>query len=393
MARQAKTNLRTKTARLRLRPRKEPYYWSITPGKTLGYVRRDGVAGSWLTRERAEGAAYGYNTFATADDFTVAAPPDVLTFEQALAEATKATIPAAAGHLTVKQALDAYFVWFGGRSEHAKVTKQWADARIVPVLGRHRVDRLTTPQIEAWQAGLLREDPDDPDVRRRSQDTANRLLTILKAALNKAFQDEVNAIPTDSAWRRVKPFRNVGRARTEHFESSQVRVLVSKARTFDPRFADLVEVAYLSGARLGELAAANVRDFNADNGTLQVDGKTGPRVVTLTGECIALFRRITAKRPSTDPLLPRADGKRWTNTQHRPMQRALTLAELPTGASFYTLRHSYVSRAIEAGMPLSLIAENVGTSLTMIERNYAHVLQHRRRDMIEATAPRLRRVK
>jgi hypothetical protein len=40
-----------------------------------------------------------------------------------------------------------------------------------------------------------------------------------------------------------------------------------------------------------------------------------------------------------------------------------------------------------------LIAENCGTSLLMIQRNYAHVLARTRRDTIQKSAPKLRRVK
>ena len=59
------------------------------------------------------------------------------------------------------------------------------------------------------------------------------MLTILKAALNKAFQDDKNGIASDNAWRRVKPFHRVGRPRTEHLTASHVRVLIAKARTID----------------------------------------------------------------------------------------------------------------------------------------------------------------
>ena len=34
--------------------------------------------------------------------------------------------------------------------------------------------------------------------------TANRILTVLKAALNQAFNDE--HVPDDKAWRKVKSF-------------------------------------------------------------------------------------------------------------------------------------------------------------------------------------------
>ena len=54
MARQAKTNLRTKTARARLLPRREAYFAQIAPGKTLGYIRREDAAGSWLVREKID---------------------------------------------------------------------------------------------------------------------------------------------------------------------------------------------------------------------------------------------------------------------------------------------------------------------------------------------------
>jgi hypothetical protein len=66
---------------------------------------------------------------------------------------------------------------------------------------------------------------------------------------------------------------------------------------------------------------------------------------------------------------------------------------LPATASFYALRHSHISRAIESRMPLSSLAENSGTSLAMIQKTYAKVLAATRREFVEATSPRLRRVK
>jgi integrase len=72
------------------------------------------------------------------------------------------------------------------------------------------------------------------------------------------------------------------------------------------------------------------------------------------------------------------------------MKAALKAAELPASASMYTIRHTYISRAIERGMPLTLIAENVGTSVRMIEQNYGKFIAHTRLDLIEKTAPVLR---
>ncbi len=391
----AEYNTTTKTARKLLKPRPKPYYRHVGPGKGLGYVRREAGPGSWLVREWS-GGRYTTRVLGMADDLGRADGLDVLTFEQALRLATASALPASRrSSLTVGGAIDNYLTVLESRSAHAKEARQRADKHIIQTLGDIRVDRLTKTQIEEWLAGLVRDDPQDADARRRSQDTANRVLTVLKAALNQAFGDDANGIKTDAAWRRVKPFRNVGSARPDHFDAVQIRQLIAKAAKFDQAFANLIEAGYLTGARLGELTALDVRDFDAARSLLVIrTGKTGARVVSLSAESVRFFKMVAGDRPVDAVLLPRADGERWGKSeQHRPFKRAAADAALPSSASFYSLRHSHISRAIEAGMPLSLIAENCGTSLSMIQHNYAKVLAATRQEFVEATSPKLRRVK
>lgn len=386
----------TKTARARLRPRPKPYNRQVGPGKFLGYLRRETGPGSWTVQESIGGLPK-LRVIATADDVARADGRDVLTYEHALQIATKPDLPAPIrSRLTVRGALDKYLAVVESRSGYAKDTRQRAEKHIAPTLGDVRIDRLTKTQIEEWLGGLVRDDSaDDPEARRRSQDTANRVLTILKAALNHAFSDEANGIPTDAAWRRVKPFKNVAAAREDHFDATQIRRLVAKAADSDRAFANLIEAGYLTGARYGELVALDVRDFDAARSLLVISkGKTGARIVSLTGESVAFFRRVTKDRPAAAVLLPRGDGARWGKSwQARPFKAAAKAAELPATASFYALRHSHISRAIEAGMPLTIVAENCGTSLLMIQRNYGKVLATTRGAFVEATSPKLRRVK
>jgi len=398
MARRATTVLDSRTARLELKPRKQPYYVQVAPRVTLGYVRHDPPPGTWIMREKTEDG-YRREKIGTADDVGFADGKSVLAYIQARERAANgdASDPGSAEPLSVKRAVERYLAALEARKGSAAATdaRQRAEKHIDPTLGKKRVTRLTKRELEEWLGGMVREDPDDPDAHRRSRDSANRVLTILKAALNHAFADDANRISTDSAWRRVKAFKGVATEREDHFDATQVRTLIAKAVSFDRPFANLIEAAYLTGARLGELAALDVRDFDAANAVLMIrKGKTGARPVTLTGESVAFFTRIAKGRLPGAALLPRGDGDRWGKSeQHRPFKRAAKAASLPSSASFYTLRHSHISRAIEAGMPLSLVAENCGTSLTMIERNYAKVLAATRRKTIERTAPRLRRVK
>ena len=71
------------------------------------------------------------------------------------------------------------------------------------------------------------------------------------------------------------------------------------------------------------------------------------------------------------------------------MKRALAGAGLDPSGTFYALRHSYISRAIETGVPLTVLAENCGTNVRMIETTYAKVLAGKRREFIARGAPRL----
>lgn len=388
-------NLGSKTARLKLKARRKPYYQQIAPGVTLGYLRRDPPPGAWQRRELVDGA-YRYRTIGTADDVGGADGRDVLTHAQAMRLAGGPVAPSAGGPITVRRAVENYLAALEGRSSHAKEARQRADKHILPKLGHYRADRLTKRQIEDWLAGMVKaDDKDDPDARRRSQDTANRVLTILKAALNDAWSDEANSIPTDAAWRRVKPYRDVGASRVDHFDAAQIRLLIAKAAKADRRFAELIEAGYLTGCRLGELTALDVADFDPERSLLVIrKGKTGARVVTLSPEAVQFFKRICKDRQAKAVLFQRADGERWGKSeQHRPFKRAAKAAELPASASFYSLRHSHISRAIESGMPLNLLAENCGTSLSMIQRNYAKVLASSRQHFVNTTAPRLRAVK
>ena len=124
--------------------------------------------------------------------------------------------------------------------------------------------------------------------------------------------------------------------------------------------------------------------------TLRVDGKTGQRSIILQPEAVTFFNQIAKDHPPEAPLLSRADGGRWSRShQQRRMAQALELAGLDKTGTFYALRHSYISRAIEGEVPLNIIGDNCGTSVRMIEKTYAKILAYKRREFIERGAPSL----
>src|ERR1700730_5781281 len=95
--------------------------------------------------------------------------------------------------------------------------------------------------------------------------TANRNLTILRAALNQAFRD--GKVASDVPWRTVKPFREVDAPRLRYFTKDEVTRLTNAAQG---NFRNLVLAALHTGCRYGELPRLRGGDFNPDSGTLFV---------------------------------------------------------------------------------------------------------------------------
>ena len=166
---------------------------------------------------------------------------------------------------------------------------------------------------------------DDDETQRRRRSSANRTLTVLKAALNRAWRD--GRVSSDAAWRRVEPFESVDAARVHYLTLPEAGRLINAS---DPDFRLLVKAALLTGARYGELIRLQVHDFNSDSGTLAIrQSKTGkPRHVILTDEGIDFFGDLATGRAANELILRKADGNGWnTSHQARPMLRACAAGE------------------------------------------------------------------
>lgn len=395
MARQVyDTNLATRSARLRL-PADEYHWRTIDQGAHIGY-RRGARSSTWIARFRLPAGKYTEMKIGSADDVQDADGTAVLTFSQAQAKANawfveqraKAAGKPTTSALTVSDACDRYVAYLEAERKSSKDADQRIRKHVTPVLGNRPVADLTLTELEEWRNGLVKRDPDDPDVERRSKDTANRLLNYLKGALNRAMRDPSNGLTDDRAWRLLKPFEKVGVAREVHLDKAQVTRLINKTAG---GFRRLVVGALLTGCRAGELKAMRVGDFNRATGTLRVrGGKTGARDVVLTSEGTRFFGDITAGRHPDDVLFVRDDGSAWNkDDHHRPMAAATESAKLPADTVFYSLRHTYASQCLMAGMNVQLLAENMGTSVAMIERHYGKFTKIARRKQIEASAPKL----
>lgn len=105
----------------------------------------------------------------------------------------------------------------------------------------------------------------DEDARRARKASANRILTMLKAALNRAFH--ADRASSDSAWRKVKPFRKVDEALVRYLSAAEARRLVTAC---PEDIKKMVQAALLTGCRYAELTRLKSANFNRDSGTLGI---------------------------------------------------------------------------------------------------------------------------
>jgi site-specific recombinase XerD len=388
------TRLETRTGRLGLKVRKKPVYVSIGRSLSIGY-RRNKTEGTWIFR-RADGKG-GMQTKAIgkADDYAEADGVDVLDFWQAQEKVKSFGRPIgqiAPGSMTTRQAFDGYLPILEARNTRsARYTKGRLKKHFFPEHGKTRVVDLTKTSLEKWQASLVKKS-DDKEAVRKSKDSANRVLSMVKAFLNHAFQDHKNGIPSDNAWRMVKAFKNVARPREVRYSPEQARRLI--ANVDEPKFAEVVEGSYLTGARYEEQIGARILHFDRRGGTLQVSGKTGSRPIILQKSAAQHLSRITKGRSPSEFIYVKPDGSQWKpSDQIRRVKAAIEKAELDERGTLYALRRAYISEAIERNTPIIVIAQNCGTSVRMIEFTYAKVLREAARELIEHGAPRLRRRK
>ena len=383
--------LDSRTARLKLKKRSSPYFVKLGKNLQLGYRRND-TAGTWLARLYNGDGTYKRQPLGVADDIADADGVALLDFWQAQEAAQgwareERFIASGLGTSKPYAISDAVRDYFAVRerrgSKGIESDRYQADAHILPSLGSKLLRELTTRDIRDWHQRLASEPrrlrgkakaqpAQDDDDRRARRATANRVLTILKAALNHAFHD--GRVQADDAWRRVKPFKAVESAVVRFLTPEECRRLVNTCNT---AFRDLVRGALLSGCRYGELIRLQASDFNRESGTIAVrQSKSGkPRHVVLTDEGIGFFDGLTAGRAPGELVFRRADGKPWGKShQQRPLIAASEIARIDPPATFHVLRHTHASHLAMQGVPLGVIAAQLGHADTRVtERHYAHL--------------------
>jgi hypothetical protein len=275
--------LYTRSGRSRLTRRREPYWTVVSEGCALGY-RRGAKGGTWIGRFRDEAGRQHYEALGAADDARDPDGQSVFSFAQAqgksrafFARKVREVAGDAApseGPYRVADALDDYFKSYAKRGKGISAARSAANLHICPALGTLPTAKLTTKRLRDWRHAIA----DKPrqargkrgglpknakqrgigrDAIRKRRATANRILTVLKAAVNHAWREGI--VSSDDAWRRVSPFKGVDAPVVRYLAEEEQRRLVNAC---SEDFREIVRAALLTGCRYGELIALRAADYN-----------------------------------------------------------------------------------------------------------------------------------
>ena len=225
--------LETRAARLRLTPSKKPYWKTLEPGKLhLGYrKKKKDTPGQWLVRHykgwRTE--RYIIAPLGLADDYS----DEAMSYAEAQRLAHEHRIDAygrKGKDITVADALRDYIEWAKDNTATGPGMERRAALHILPTLGKVKVTKLTTQQLTDWRDALAarpalfrpktgqqhktKPAPKTKDEQRARRVTANKSVTILKAALNHAFH--ADRVADDKTWRKFKSFPTLISPVNEH---------------------------------------------------------------------------------------------------------------------------------------------------------------------------------
>lgn len=159
----------------------------------------------------------------------------------------------------------------------------------------------------------------------------------------------------------------------------------------------LLEFAYASGVRVGELTSLKVRDLDLQEGLAAVFGKGARERLVPVGR--SALRALAVYLRELRPALARggAQGTVFLNHRGHPLSRMgvlnilrkhVTRAGLSRRVTPHTLRHSFATHLLEGGADLAAVQEMLGHADITTTQIYTHVEREYLRDVHRRFHPR-----
>lgn len=236
------------------------------------------------------------------------------------------------------------------------------------VFGSKYLDEITPQMIRSFKEARLEQ--------QRSPATINRDLSCLRQILGIAVKEELIQ-KSPFFGRRVEFLHEKGRERTVSFNEEQ-KYLKSAA----PVLRDVATIMVDMGLRPGEIFQLRSEDVHLEPPAAYVHVREGKsdravRDVPITSRALPVLKRRLSKAKG-EYLFPRrvGNGYDWSRpmTELEPAhQRALRDSGIKPPFRLYDLRHTYGTRAVEAGIDVFSVAKLMGHADLRVTERYVHL--------------------
>lgn len=164
-----------------------------------------------------------------------------------------------AGNMTVRSLMRTHLEWLPDGEDSTQVNWHWLSAHVNRLLGEHTIGALTDEHVQQMMRQLRLEG--------YSASTRGKVLRMLRRALRAAVA---------RGWIKVNPAQHIALPKLstalpeDAWTEEQVgRILRAAAQD---RIYPLLLVAFATGARMGELLAAQMQDYDPATGILHIRG-------------------------------------------------------------------------------------------------------------------------
>ena len=256
----------------------------------------------------------------------------------------------------------------------AKAYKMALDRHVLPALGAMPLAEVGPKEVAALHHRMR----DMPSM-------ANRAVWVLSRLFVLAETWEM-VPPGGNPCRHVRYYREKSRER--FLTPEEFRRLGAALRRFEARgptqasAVAALRLLMLTGCRTGEILTLRWDDVDRTAGVLRLrDGKTGPRMVPLTGPVLAVLDGIERMEGVSWVIRSKSDTRLTGLFSHwQQIRMDVGLDDVRV----HDLRHSYASRALALGESLTIIGRLLGHAKVETTAKYAHLV----RDAEKAAAAR-----
>jgi integrase len=275
-----------------------------------------------------------------------------------------------------------YLPWAGNNKRRARDDRSMYRVWVAPRLAKNGLKAISPLDLER-----LKKDMRDAG---RAEATVKHALCLVRQAYNKAVVWGV--------WKGDNPCNSVSfpkprNASQRFLTQDEAAILIDALWQRSPQVARAATLALYGGLRVSEIFGLKWSNVDIDLGILHIlDAKNSEsRPVFITEPIKTVIDELHHGAPE-EPLFKTRTGRPvvWLSKTFSRVVEEIGLnqgvADRRERLTFHSLRHTYASWAVMAGVPLYVVGKALGHKTTAMTERYSHLAPDSQRSAFEAVA-------